>query len=40
MQSYKLFGTSRLAGGFLFIQKGPPTFPWGGLSINKLPEGG
>ena len=23
MQSYKLFGTSRLAGGFLFIQKAP-----------------
>ena len=23
MQSCKLFGTSRLAGGFLFIQKGP-----------------
>ena len=37
MQSYKLFGTSRLAGGFLFIQKRrEPKFP----PVNGMKSGG
>lgn len=36
MQSCKLFGTSRLAGGFLFIQKNAD-FPFGKPTLEAYP---